>query len=258
MQILEIDYLNFPINLDGLENLKVLFLTRLEDFGLLQNLGNKLIGLSILSRPRDLNESVYHKTNIFFERQNFSSVTHLKLQVKEFNPEWLHPFNSLKRLSLQLCDLKSTDFLQSINLPQIEYLDLSFNHISTFKSGTFSKFNSLKYLNIRYQTTFMSDKAEKNVFYGLNNLKTLTMSLNFIDSIDPEVFANTPMLTHLDLKDDYHFNGNQCKLEENTFKHLKHLEKILLSNSAFNRIDSHILDTLIKSNIKIVTNDSFD
>lgn len=256
MQILEIDYLNFPINLDGLENLKVLFLTRLEDFDLLQNFGNKLIGLSILSRPRDLNESLYHKANIFFERQDFSSVTHLKLQVKEFNPEWLNSFNSLKRLSLQSCNLKSTDFLQSVNLPQIEYLDLSSNHISTVKSGTFSKFNSLIYLNISNQTIKLIDQTE-NIFYGLNNLKILTMSLNFIDSIDPEVFANTPMLNNLDLR-EYHFNRNECKLEDNTFKHLKHLEKIVLNNSAFNRINSHILDTLRKSNIEIVIKDSVD
>lgn len=220
LEILEIKWLNFPINLEKLNNLKVLkiILDIGSDLDLLQNLGSKFYGLSISKECFKLSDE--ESANKFFKRHNFSNVTHLRLKLGVFNPEWLRSFNNnLKRLSLSRCGLKvNLDFLQSEGFfPQLEYMDLSSNSISIIKKGVFSQLKNLKYLDIsNNRIKFCID--HNDIFYGLSNLTTLDMSLNIIESIDPEMFANTPMLTNLKLGEF------KYKLKDDIFQHLKHLK----------------------------------
>lgn len=225
LEILEIKWLNFPINLENLNNLKVLkiILDIGSDLDLLQNLGSKFYGLSISKESFKLSDE--ESANIFFKRHNFSNVTHLRLKLGVFNPEWLRSFNNnLKRLSLSGCGLKEKlDFLQSEGFfPQLEYMDLSYNSISIIKKGVFSQLKNLKYLDISNNRIKFCidhvDQLKKDIFYGLSNLTTLDMSLNIIESIDPEMFANTPMLANLKLGEF------KYKLKDDIFQHLKHLK----------------------------------
>ena len=80
-------------------------------------------------------------------------------------------------------------------------------------------------------------------FNGLSSLTTLDMTSMDINNLDPEVFIHTPMLTHLRI------DGIKCKLDENTFVHLKHLEVIEIAKSY---IESKVVDTLRKSNIQVI------
>ena len=224
LEILKIKWLDFPINLEKLNNLKVLIIIidMGSDLGLLQNLGSKLHGLSI---SKESSEIIYDSANTFFKSHNFSNITHLRLKLGVFNPEWLLPFNNnLKRLSLSGCGLKEKlDFLQSEGFfPQLEYMDLSSNSISIIKKGDFSQLKNLKYLDISNNRIKFCidhvDQLKKDIFYGLSNLTTLDISLNIIESIDPEMFANTPMLANLKLGEF------KYKLNDYIFKHLKHLK----------------------------------
>ena len=100
-----------------------------------------------------------------------------------------------------------------------------------------------------YNCFFFYSRVYHGVFNGLSGLKTLVLNLivdkdNFL--IHPEEFNNTPMLTYLKL------SGNRCKLDENTFSHLKHLKTIEFDKSELNFIDSNVLDTLRRSNIEII------
>lgn len=224
LEILEIKRLGFSINLEKLNNLKVLKIIIDEGRGLylLQNLGSKLHGLSI---SKEYSELDHQSEDTFFKSHNFSNITHLRLKLYVFNPEWLRSFNNnLKRLSLSGCDLKEKlYFLQSEGFfPQLEYMDLSSNSISIIKKGIFSQLKNLKYLDISNNRIKFcidhNDQLKKDMFYGLSNLRTLDMSLNIFESIDPEMFANTPMLANLKLGEF------KYKLKDDIFQHLKHLK----------------------------------
>lgn len=69
---------------------------------------------------------------------------------------------------------------------------------------------------------------KKGVFNGLSKLKSLDLSSNNIEYI--EVFIHTPMLSRLRIC------GIDCKLDENTFSHLKHLNMIEVVESDLNNI----------------------
>lgn len=271
LQILEVSNLKFPINVESLENLKILIFNSVEDFDLLENLGNRFIGLSLsllVFYTSNYRRIVSKNMDSFLKRHNFENVAHLRLSQfdKDFNPRWLKSFANLKRLSLSACALNETNlnFLRSeISLSKIEYLNLRDNSISAIKNGTFSKLKKLKYLDIScnkisFQTDSYFDKtcfryilptsSNKNVFSGLGVLKTLDLSQNDVKYIDPEVFANTPKLAHLNLR------RNECKLEERTFCRLKCLEKIEFEQSDLDKIDSSILDNLRRTNVEIIIN----
>lgn len=271
LQILEVSNLKFPINVESLENIKILIFNSVEDFDLLENLGNRFIGLSLsllVFYTSNYRRIVSKNMDSFLKRHNFDKVTDLKLSQfdKDFNPIWLKSFANLKRLSLSACSLNETNisFLRSeICLSKIKYLNLSDNSISTIKNGTFSKLKKLNYLDIScnkitFQTESYFDKTcfryiwpsstNKNVFSGLSGLKTLDLSQNDVKFIDPEVFANTPMLAHLNLR------RNECKLEKRTFYRLKCLERIELEQCDLDKIDSSILDNLRRTNVEIIIN----
>ena len=80
----------------------------------------------------------------------------------------------------------------------------------------------------------------------MNFLKSLDLSFIDVKYIDPEVFIQTPMLTRLRIV------GIDCKLDENTFSHLKHLKTIELDKTKLNFIKSNLLDALRRSNIEII------
>lgn len=169
-----------------------------------------------------------------------------------FNLESLKRFNNLKRFRIQR-NLENLDFLQYSSLSKLEYLNLNRCKIEKIKEKDFSKLKDLKYLNISgikfdfrsniflgldnletlvIKRNLLDDDKKvplkKGAFNGLGKLKALDLSLNKIEYIEPEVFIHTPMLSHLRIC------GINCKLDENTFSHLKHLKVV---ESDLNNID---------------------
>lgn len=270
LQILEITSLDFRINLESLENLKILILHDIKSFDLVEKLGTRLTGLSISSGYSYFLKEVPNadKRDLFFKRHNFSKVTHLRLRDfgRHFNANWLLSFTNLKRLSLSKCwklQIRKENFfdlLRSESLSQLEFLDLSDNYISTIP--TLSNLKSLKHLDISENQIdlepgkffgifrfFNCSRNNKDIFHGLINLESLDISGCRIRQIDPEVFSNTPKLAHINLQ------YNSCKLDKNTFCYLKHLKKIELTRLRF-KLDSIDLDVLSRSNtIEIAISD---
>ena len=240
LEILEINKLYFPVNLDGLENLAVLSLSDIKDFDYIKHLSDNLRGLKLRF------SGVESNTMEFFKRYSFPNLTHLLL-LDGFNPDWLNSLSNLVKLRIRIrrnfkINLKG-DFSKLKNL---RYLDISRNRFY-FEPNAFLGLDSLETIIIK--RSLLNHKKvtlKKGVFNGLSSLKTLDLTSNNIKFIDPEVFIHTPMLNHLKI------GGINCKLNENTFSHLKNLKTIEMAKSDLNQIDSNVLETLRRSNIKIL------
>lgn len=270
LEIIEIIGITFEINLDKLKNIKIVILKDVKDYNYLKNLGNNLSGLRISCK---LEIPIYQcfLIDAFFKRHQFPNITDLWLNFGfGFKPDWIHSIRCLRKLSLSEYYLNGNlDFLRLKSLSKLEYLCLRQCGISYFtKRGVFSKLKRLKYLDlslncvqIRKDESYHYDESSwrfrifgcyrrkwrKDAFQGLESLTTLDLSENIINNINPDVFKKTPMLTHLKLK------SNRCKLEANTFCHLKHLNKIELNKDDLKQIESSVLDGIRRSNIEIVT-----
>ena len=274
LQIIEIIGINFEINFDELKSIKIVILKGVKDFHYLINVGKNLSGLRI-SCAFPINER--QQIDEFFKRHQFHKITDLwlNIRIEYFNPDWIHSIGCLRKLSLTGCYLRDDlDFLRWKNLSKLEYLRLRNCSISLIKKRTvFSKLNRLKYLDLDFNCvqigkndSFDYDDENswrfrifgcfrknggrtwrKDVFQGLESLTTLDLRQNGVDNIDPDVFKKTPVLTHLKLQ------WNRCKLETNTFCHLKHLNKIELNEDDLDQIDSIVLDGIRRSNIEIVS-----
>ena len=239
LEILEINKLSFPVNLHSLENLAFLSLSDVKDFDYIKNLSDNLRGLKLRF------SGVESNTMGFFKRYSFPNLTHLLL-VDGFNPDWLNSFSNLVKLRIRIrrnCNINlKGDFSKLKNL---RYLDISRNRFY-FEPNMFLGLDSLETLIIKRSLLNHKKVAlKKGVFNGLRSLKTLDLTSNNIEYIHPEVFIDTPKLNHLKI------GGINCKLNENTFSHLKQLKTIEMAKSDLNHIDLNVLETLKISNIEL-------
>jgi hypothetical protein len=241
LEILEINKLSFPVNLDGLENLAVLYLSDIKNFDYIKNLSDNLRGLKLRF------SGVESNTMEFFKRYSFPNLTHLLL-VNGFNPDWLNSLSNLIKLQIRIrriCNINIKGDLFS-KLKNLRYLDISRNRFY-FEPNVFLGLDNLETLVIKRSLLNHKKVAlQKGVFNGLSSLKSLDLTSNNIEFIDQEVFIHTPNLTHLKI------GGINCKLDEKTFCHLKNLKTIEMSKSDLNHIDSNVLETFKRSNIKIL------
>ena len=134
-------------------------------------------------------------------------------------------------------------------LKNLEYLSIYGGSINKEMFSGLDKLIGLRLYNCSvFDDDFKILNIYPGVFYEMNYLKALDLSFIDIEYIDPEVFIQTPMLTHLRIF------GINCKLDEKTFSHLKNLKTIELDKSKLDFIDSNLIEDLRKSNIEIIIN----
>lgn len=268
LQILQVDCVNRSVNLSGLDNLKLVVLSDLENFDHLKNLGNSLTGLQLNQCSGKI-----EKANKFFKKhQEFSNVTHLQINESTigFNKEWLDKFTCLRKLSLVENDLKSVDFLQHSGLSNLEELDLSYNSIKSIGENDFSELKNLRYLEISQNENDDGMEIASNAFRFLNrletlilrfvnfgetltntflnglcNLTTLDLSDNWIRTIESDAFAHTPKLNRLV------FCYNVCESDWNAVLSLKHLETLEFSEAEDIKWTCFLCYVFRDSNIRI-------
>jgi Leucine-rich repeat (LRR) protein len=161
---------------------------------------------------------------------------------------------SLKRLFISKNRIQEINF--ATRLPNLTYLDLSQNRLISLKKVSFSSLNCLKYLNLsgnrldldsefenvsffRSQTHLitldLSSNLIKNItsnktFQYMNSLKSLNVSNNKLNSIQPFVFGFLYELNNLNLA-----SNNLSTLNKNCFFSLNKLEILKLG---FNQLKS--------------------
>ncbi|XP_037317824.2 leucine-rich repeat-containing G-protein coupled receptor 5-like [Pungitius pungitius] len=79
-------------------------------------------------------------------------------------------------------------------LPNLHFLDLSYNHIQTLPS--FSGCQSLQTIDLHHNEI---EELEENTFQVLMSLRSLDLSWNRLSSVKPTSFSALPALTKLDL-----------------------------------------------------------
>ena len=266
------DDINIVINLKALKNLEYISISGCsisqEMFiGLDKLIGMRLYNCSVLNSPL--------KRDLFSYIDNLQSLELIHFLRFIYNPEFnldcLNAFKNLKKLRVCIRHdyLENLDFLKYESFSNLEYLNLNWCKIENIKENDFSKLKNLRYLDMSRNRFYFEPNVflgldsletlvikrsllnhkkvalKKGVFNGLRSLKTLNLTSNNIEYINPEVFIDTPKLNHLKI------GGINCKLNENTFSHLKQLKTIEMAKSDLNHIDLNVLETLKISNIEL-------
>lgn len=161
--------------------------------------------------------------------------------------DWLSGFPSLKRLKLEITHREETSFdtlpdvsvlsksletlclrKNKINglieccsspLSNLEYIDLSYNHIFLDNLDVFLGFDGLSNLDIRNNEI---ESIHPDAFRGLVNLKTLDLSSNKLAYLNPDVFVHLPNLEYLNLSRNRLFSHQNQPM----FVHLSRLKTL--------------------------------
>lgn len=157
--------------------------------------------------------------------------------VEEVNIEYefLSRLESLKLITENL-EINRFLFARLVNL---KCLDLSTNARLNMNSDLFSGIRSLERLNL--ESTLRKDSQSilgYDLFRPLKDLTVLSLSHNYLTTLDPNLFSNTPFLSKLDL------SWNNLKLESIFFKHLKNLKFLDLSQNKFETVEDEVFSSL--------------
>ncbi|KAL8622952.1 hypothetical protein ACOMHN_027073 [Nucella lapillus] len=151
-----------------------------------------------------------------------------------------------------------------ICLPSLIRLDLSYNFIKLYPSGTFSsmKFPQLEKLILQHQSSYwdmfvVSSKIEDHAFDN-PNLQELDLSHNELDfadckSIRKHAFANSHKLQELHLDSNNFTHVNDQRFSE-LFGHLKFLKAMVISNSKFEILSKKTFASFHKMNTLVLDN----
>ncbi|XP_063931396.1 leucine-rich repeat-containing protein 15-like [Zophobas morio] len=169
------------------------------------------------------------------------------------NPNLLH--NKINTLACENCSLDTLDGTTfNVSKNSIHFLSLTSSKLRTIKEYAFSKFKSLRVLNLRNNSITDLDPKSftnlkriaqvdlshnnvriliNNMFEELPNLNLLNLNFNTIYYLQPDAFKGLSNLRHLSL------NNNQIeKLDGFIFKHLPNLLLLYLENNNILEIDS--------------------
>nr|XP_053641071.1 leucine-rich repeats and immunoglobulin-like domains protein 3 [Cherax quadricarinatus] len=112
---------------------------------------------------------------------------------------------------------------------------LSHNHLAHIEQDSFESTSSLITLDLGHNELRWSLEDNNGAFSKLDNLKTLSLAYNVIETVHVETFVPLVSLTSLDLR------GNQLRtLPHNPFLGLKHLNSAQLNTSSL-VCDCHLL-----------------
>ena len=107
--------------------------------------------------------------------------------------------------------------------PNIKYIDLSFNHITSIPNGLFNGLTELQKLNLRSNNI---ESISADMFTGLINLIELDLAFNRLKTIPAHTFNGLTKLNVLLLG-----NNELRTLEINSFRGLRGLHKLELNNN---------------------------
>ena len=269
LQILTLKKLYFPVELKGLENLKLVEIIDPND-------PNDLVNFSESINMLDLYNFDENDLDEFLARINLPNLnciklgcdyTHDSIILKE---KWFDRMKFIKELFLRDVELSSLDFCYFGCFAQLEKLDVSQNQIDVLIQDVFSQLKLLKSLNLsknrisnlgpnifqdlsNLEYLFLKSingyrnpvRIDKDAFNGLTNLKELDLSSISLGSINLELFIHTPNLVKLSICD------NNIDIEY-IFANLKHFNEVVLCyNDIKNILNEELKIRLRKSNIKI-------
>lgn len=246
------------IKFNYLPNLKWLRISKCEiympNYEITDMLNSGLIGLKIDLTPDDfsnlrlshqnLNYLEISASNLIkFDANCISELSGLRHfvfsseTVEEINLdyEFLSRLESLKLITENL-EINGFLFTRLVNL---KCLDLSTNVRLNMNSDLFSGMRSLERLNL--ESTVRKDSQSilgYELFRPLRDLTVLSLSHNYLTSLDPNLFSNTPFLSKLDL------SWNNLKLECIHFERLKNLKFLDLSQNKFETIEDEVFSSL--------------
>ncbi|KAG7458349.1 leucine-rich repeat-containing G-protein coupled receptor 5 [Solea senegalensis] len=101
---------------------------------------------------------------------------------------------SLESLTITGARIKSLPSSVCEQLPNLQLLDLSYNHIQTLPS--FSGCENIQKIDLHHNEI---EELQENTFHGLTSLCSLDLSWNSLSSVKPNSFSALPALTKLDL-----------------------------------------------------------
>lgn len=122
-------------------------------------------------------------------------------------------------------------FVQTLDLRELEYLDLSKNNIFQLSDNTFKNCLRLKYVDLSYnKLSILPDKLLIHTQY----LETVKLENNIFSSIPENLFGITNSVKNLSLG-----NPNFSVVTENALLHLKNLESLSIENSRIENINKN-------------------
>jgi len=140
-------------------------------------------------------------------------------------------FRSLNRLStLDISNNTIVDIGEAfVDMPEIKFLDLSYNHLPSIRTGSFKKMPKLLSLHLDHNSVI---KIEPDAFQELWDLEKLHLTKNGISNIRTDTFRTLPSLEKLYLDD------NLIKeLDERSFQNLLSLKELHLEYNLIKTIN---------------------
>lgn len=142
---------------------------------------------------------------------------------------------SIKRLQIQKNKIKTID--SSVQFySELNFLDLSFNHLINIPPRTFQYQKKLKELHLNSNKI---SSVNNETFIGLMTLIILDLSDNFLDELGANVFSTLPKLEEINLsKNRIH------RIHEKSLNSLLSLRVLYLNDNNLNRVPSEAFDSL--------------
>ncbi|PVD33554.1 hypothetical protein C0Q70_04811 [Pomacea canaliculata] len=184
-------------------------------------------------------------------------------------------FPMLRYLRLRYNNIYSLD--RHVCLPNLERLDLSYNHLRFLRTGDFSNLQKLAVLSL----SGLRFKYIHHLAFASNSLEFLYMSNSGIDfssdSISVQMFDQCPKLSFLQLDDNNFSNVTDAKLQQlfhripmlttvylgnsriktitsDTFKGIPHVQELSLYSNAIEDLPDGVFDHLVNLTILRVDN----
>ncbi|KAF7634114.1 hypothetical protein Mgra_00006534 [Meloidogyne graminicola] len=167
--------------------------------------------------------------------------------------------NSLKRLLLSGCNLRSLNASSFVQFPALEMLDLRVNLIEKLENGCFVGLDNLNSLSLA--GNFLKELS-KNIWKDVPNLENLDLGWNDFRSLNKFSFEEiSPKIERINLRN----NEVLKQIENGTFDGLNELKHLNLSNTLLGKITRGQLNLpkleeldLSASNISFIEPNAFE
>jgi Leucine-rich repeat (LRR) protein len=145
-------------------------------------------------------------------------------------------FHALRHLST--LDVSNNTIVEVGNaftdMPDLKYLDLSYNHLPIVKKGSFRNLPSLVGLRLDFNSII---DLEEDSFTDLQSLETLILTKNGISVVRRGTFRNLPSLEKLRLDDNL-----VERLDDRSFTDLYSLKELHLDHNLLEEVSERAFD----------------
>ncbi|XP_066273609.1 insulin-like growth factor-binding protein complex acid labile subunit isoform X3 [Branchiostoma lanceolatum] len=166
----------------------------------------------------------------------------ISLASLELNNNKIFRMDALLPIGLRYLFLKTNALtgIPTMNMEQIQGLDLSFNPIDVVRNQDLLKLSSLTILNLSGIKNIMArGEVDPDVFKGLDNIAFLALASNNLTRVPTSAFRHFPRLTFLDLS-----GNNFTKLESEDFENLTNIQDLDLSANNLTTVPQEFLASL--------------